>query len=308
MADLLFSLLLIVINTLKMKTIVKNIFTGVMFLGTVALVNGQFLAASDTSESSVRKYQGIINSNKDLVEFIEQLLIQKGLPKHLRNLALIESHFDKNITSGAGAVGVWQLMTAHANQYGLAGHQRTDVYKSTKTAVISLANLYKKYNNWVTVVAAYNCGEGNVAKAMQAAGSSQYHEFYKYLPAETINHVKKYLNACYATGELQSVLGNYNSSRINKVFFEEGGNRKATTEALSETEINAGFNLKVIADELDVDVNKILAWNPGITEELQRKGESTFYLPTDLMPDFLLRKNKILTKSIKEGIGSGVQP
>lgn len=290
------------INNCKMKTIIRNIFTGVMLLGTVVLVNGQFLAASDTSESSVKRYQGIINSNKDLVEFIEQLLLQKGLPKHLRNLALIESHFNKNITSGAGAVGIWQLMTAHANQYGLTEQNRTDVYKSTKTAVVSLANLYKKYNNWVTVVAAYNCGEGNIAKAMQAAGSSQYHEFSQYLPAETINHVKKYLNACYATGELQSVLNNYNSSRINKVFFEDG-NRKMTAAALSETEINAGFNLNIVADELKVGVDEILAWNPGIVEELQRKGESPFYLPTDLMPDFLLRKNKILTKSIKAGAG-----
>ncbi|MFS4430515.1 lytic transglycosylase domain-containing protein [Chryseobacterium sp. S90] len=283
-----------------MKTIVRNIFTGLLLLGTVISVNGQFLAASDTSESSVRKYKGIINANKDLVEFIEQLLLQKGLPKHLRNLALIESHFDRNITSGAGAVGIWQLMTAHANQYGLTEQNRTDVYKSTKTAVISLANLYKKYNNWVTVVAAYNCGEGNIAKAMEAAGSSQYHEFSKYLPGETINHVKKYLNACYATGELQSVLSNYNSSRINKIFFEDG-NRRVMTAALSETEINAGFNLKVVADELNVDMDKILTWNPGIVEELQKKGESPFYLPVDLMPDFLLRKNKILVRSIKEG-------
>lgn len=282
-----------------MKTIVRNIFTGLMLLGAGIFVNGQFLAASDTSESSVKKYKGIINANKDLVEFIEQLLLQKGLPKHLRNLALIESHFDRNITSGAGAVGIWQLMTAHANQYGLSEQHRTDVYKSTKTAVISLGNLYKKYNNWVTVVAAYNCGEGNIAKAMQAAGSSQYHEFSKFLPGETINHVKKYLNACYATGELQSVLNNYNSARINKIFFEDG-NKRAMEPTLSETEINAGFNLKVVADELNVEVNEILAWNPGIVEELQQKGESSFYLPTDLMPDFLLRKNKILMRSIKE--------
>lgn len=269
-------------------------------MGTAVFVNGQFLAASDTSENSVKKYQGIIKANKDLVEFIEQLLRQKGLPKHLRNLALIESHFDRNITSGAGAVGIWQFMTAHANQYGLTEQGRTDIYKSTKTAAVSLSNLYKKYNNWVTVVAAYNCGEGNIAKAMEAAGSSQYHEFYKYLPAETINHVKKYLNACYATGELESVLNNYNSSRINKIFFEDG-NRKVIQPALSETEINAGFNLKIVADELNVDVDRILAWNPGIMEELQKKGESTFYLPVDLMPDFLLRKNKILVRSIKEG-------
>ncbi|KPH12924.1 lytic murein transglycosylase [Chryseobacterium sp. ERMR1:04] len=266
------------------------------------LVNGQFLAASDTSESSVRKYKNIINSNKEIVDFIEYSLAQKGLPRHLRNLALIESHFDRNITSGAGAVGVWQFMTSHANQYGLSEQNRNDLYKSTKVAVVSLSNLYKKYNNWVTVVAAYNCGEGNVAKAMQAAGSTQYHIFSKYLPGETINHVKKYLNACYATGELQSVLSNYNSSRMNTVFFTEGGTGSGKNdESLSETEINAGFNLTIIADELKIDVDKILAWNPGIENELEEKGESTFYLPMDLMPDFLLRKNKILTRSIKEG-------
>jgi membrane-bound lytic murein transglycosylase D len=285
-----------------MKTLFKNIFTGLMLAGTSLMVNGQFLAASDTSESSVKKYNNIINANKEIVEFIEYSLVEKGLPKHLRNLALIESHFNRNITSGAGAVGIWQFMTAHANQYGLTEQNRTDVYKSTKIAVVSLGNLYRKYGDWITVVAAYNCGEGNIAKAMQAAGSTQYHVFSRYLPAETINHVKKYLNACYATGELVSVLNNYNSSRLNKVFFTEGGSGRNNSVSLQETEINAGFNLDVIADELDVEVNEILAWNPGIVEELQKKGESPLYLPTDLMPDFLLRKNKILSRSIKEGV------
>ncbi|KXH79656.1 lytic transglycosylase domain-containing protein [Chryseobacterium kwangjuense] len=284
-----------------MKTLFKNIFTGFMLAGTFVMVNAQFLSATDTSESSVRKYNSIINSNKDLVEFIEQSLLQGGLPKHLRNLALIESHFNRNITSGAGAVGMWQFMTAHANQYGLTDQGRTDVYKSTKTAVISLKNLYKKYGDWITVVAAYNCGEGNIAKAMQAAGSTQYHLYSRYLPGETINHVNKYLNACYATGELASVLNNYNSSRINKVFFAGNRNSENQGVSLQETEINAGFNLDVIANELNVQVNEILAWNPGIVEELQKKGESPLYLPTDLMPDFLLKKTKILSRSIKEG-------
>ncbi|MFN1217395.1 lytic transglycosylase domain-containing protein [Chryseobacterium kwangjuense] len=284
-----------------MKTLFKNIFTGFMLAGTFVMVNAQFLSATDTSESSVRKYNTIINSNKDIVEFIEQSLLQGGLPKHLRNLALIESHFNRNITSGAGAVGMWQFMTAHANQYGLTDQGRTDVYKSTKTAVISLKNLYKKYGDWITVVAAYNCGEGNIAKAMQAAGSTQYHLYSKYLPGETINHVNKYLNACYATGELASVLNNYNSSRINKVFFAGNRNSENQGVSLQETEINAGFNLDVIANELNVQVNEILAWNPGIVEELQKKGESPLYLPTDLMPDFLLKKTKILSRSIKEG-------
>ncbi|HCR76492.1 MAG TPA: lytic murein transglycosylase [Chryseobacterium sp.] len=278
----------------------KNIFLTAMILLCSNLANAQFLAASDTSESSVKRYKSIINANREIVDFIEYSLVQKGLPRHLRNLALIESHFNRNIASGAGAVGVWQFMTAHANQYGLTEQNRTDLYKSTKTATVSLANLYKKYNNWITVVAAYNCGEGNIAKAMTAANSTQYHVFYKFLPEETINHVKKYLNACYATGELQSVLANYNSSRMNTVFLVKGGSGKNNGQ-LAETEINAGFNLNIIADELDVDVDKLLSWNPNINDELQKKGEGTLYLPTDLMPDFLLRKTKILSRSVKEG-------
>jgi len=275
------------------------IFTTILVWACSWPVYGQFLSATDTSENSVRRYKTIINTNKDIVKFIEYSLSQKGLPRHLRNLALIESGFNRNVISGAGAVGVWQFMTSHANQYGLSEQNRNDLYKSTKTAVVSLSKLYKKYNNWVTVVAAYNCGEGNIAKAMQAAGSSQYHIFYKYLPDETINHVNKYLNACYATGELQSVLANYNSSRMNTVFLVNGGSKVSRPE-LAETDINAGFNLKVIADELHVNIDQLLAWNPGINETLQSKGESSFFLPMDLMPDFLMRKNKILSRSVNE--------
>lgn len=282
-----------------MKIYFSKILVATVFFVSVEMTPAQFLSASDTSESSVRKYKNIINANKDIVQFIENSLAKKGLPKHLRNLPLIESHFDRNITSHAGAVGVWQFMTAHANQYGLTEDRRTDIYRSTKVAVVSLGNLYKKYGNWVTVIAAYNCGEGNIAKAMQSANSSQYHIFSKYLPAETVNHVKKYLNACYATGELNSVLTNYNSSRMKKVFDARSGLKE--TSSLSETDINAGFSLKIIAEELKVNINDILTWNPGIEEELQTNGESIFYLPTDLMPDFLLRKNTILSRSIKEG-------
>ncbi len=289
-----------------MTPTIKNIIQIFIILAS-PIVNAQFLTASDTSESTVKRYKNIIRANKDKVAFIEYSLVEKGLPKHLRNLALIESNFNTNVTSGAGAVGVWQFMTAHANQYGLTEQNRDDFYRSTKIAAISLSHLYKKYNNWVTVVAAYNCGEGNIAKAIAAAGSSQYHIFSKYFPAETINHVKKYLNACYATGELQSVVSNYNSSRMNTVFFVNGGSGKNNVE-MAETDINASFNLNVIADELDVDMEKILGWNPRISEELQQKGESMLYLPKDVMPDFLLRKNKILSRSLKESNTQNKKP
>ncbi|WP_312079020.1 lytic transglycosylase domain-containing protein [Chryseobacterium sp.] len=282
-----------------MKAGFKIILTAMITVSLSQQLTAQFLSASDTSESSVRKYQNIIKANKDIVEFIEYSMVEKGLPKHLRNLALIESNFNRNITSSAGAVGVWQFMTAHANQYGLTEQQRTDLYRSTKTAAVSLSDLYRKYHNWVTVVAAYNCGEGNIAKAMRNAGSTQYHVFSKYLPAETINHVKKYLNVCFATGELSAVLNDYNNSRMRKVFLEGSGSGKSVS-SLTEAEINAGFNLKIIADELKVDFSQLMDWNPELEQQLQEDGEGILFLPVDLMPDFLLKKNKILARSVKE--------
>lgn len=260
----------------------------------------QGLTASDTSEQSVRRYQNIIKSNKQLVDFIEYTFVKKGIPRHLKNLAVIESGLDHNQTSHAGAKGLWQFMSGHANDYGLTDENRSDMYKSTKTAAISLKNLYKKYGNWVTVVAAYNCGEGNIQKAMNSANSRVYTDFAQYLPAETQNHVRKYLNASYATGELQQVLDDYRSFTANrKAFVPFKSDYSVSQESLAETKLNGAFDIETIAEWLEINKEQILAWNPNLEAKLNEKGESDFYLPKDLMVNFLMNKNKILTSSLK---------
>ena len=260
----------------------------------------QGLTASDTSEQSVRRYQNIIKSNKQLVDFIEYTFVKKGIPRHLKNLAVIESGLDHTQISHAGAKGLWQFMSGHANDYGLTDENRSDMYKSTKTAAISLKNLYKKYGNWVTVVAAYNCGEGNIQKAMNKANSRAYTDFAAYLPSETQNHVKKYLNASFATGELDQVLNDYRTFAANKKAFVPFKSDFSTSqENLAETKLNGAFSIDAIAEWLEVTNEQILAWNPKLQEKLNEKGESDFYLPKDLMVNFLMNKNKILTKSLK---------
>ena len=261
----------------------------------------QGLTASDTSEQSVRRYQNIIKSNKQLVDFIEYTFVKKGIPRHLKNLAVIESGLDHTQTSYAGAKGLWQFMSDHANDYGLTDENRSDMYKSTKTAAVSLKNLYRKYGNWVTVVAAYNCGEGNIQKAMNKAGSRVYTDFDAYLPSETQNHVKKYLNASFATGELDQVLNDYRSFASNrKAFVPFQSDYSVSQENLAETKLNSAFSIDAIANWLDISNEQILAWNPKLEKELNEKGESDFYLPKDLMVNFLMNKNKILTNSLKD--------
>jgi membrane-bound lytic murein transglycosylase D len=264
--------------------------------------NAQGLGASDTSEQSIKRYRNTINSNKEIVTFIEYSLQEKGLPRHLKNLALIESGFDPSIISSAGAKGVWQFMPAHANEYGLTEIDRSDIYRSTKAAVNSLTNLYNKYGNWVTVVAAYNCGEGNIQKAMDKAGSKRYTDFYRFLPAETINHVQKYLNASFASGEIQEVLSDYYGTSSQEQTKPIVVYKKFVPEkidlSISSTQINSAYNLDVIAKFLKINESQLLNWNKNIKDELAKTGESTLYLPNDLMPIFTLNQDEILTQSL----------
>lgn len=264
----------------------------------------QQLNASDTSESSIKRIQALINQNRELVKFIEYSLKSKGIPKHMRNLAIIESSLDHRVVSHAGAKGLWQFMVEHANHYGLADSERSDIYKSTKTVVHSLIHLYNKYGNWVTVVAAYNCGEGNIRKAMRKARSKKYTVFASYLPAETQKHVKKFLNACYATGELNEVLNDYyKTPSIKKTANIDTKNqyiRENPKKELAETFINSAYNLDKIAESLKISISDILKWNPQIEKNLVEKGESPLYLPNDTMVFFESNRNKILSESLKK--------
>ena len=275
-------------------------------------VYAQRLEATDTSEQSVRKYQNIIKNNKQLVRFIEYSFTSRGIPKHMRNLAIIESHLNRHSVSVAGASGIWQFMEGHANDVGLTESDRNDMYKSTKAATSSLIRLYNKYRNWVTVVAAYNCGEGNISKAMTKAGSKKYTDFKNFLPAETQNHVQKYLNASYATGELEEVLQDYYKTPTvkkkieKKVIVEAKSNIKAKevtlqiSSDLGQTTINGAYHLDVIAEYLKISKDEILRLNPGIEKNLKERGESTLLLPKELMDTFTINKYKILASSLKK--------
>lgn len=275
------------------------------FLCLSAVFSAQALSPTDTSDFAVQRIRNIISSNREVVNFIEYTFAKKGIPKHMRNLALIESGFNQGAVSYAGASGIWQLMPQHANHYGLHESNRDDIYKSTQVAATSLANLYKKYNDWITVVAAYNCGEGNIAKAMQTAGSKNYAVFYPHLPTETINHVKKFINACYATGELEQ-LSRTSPSIIStsEPTFGGGDNvyenidEKTTDPNLVQSTINNGYDLDITANFLGTSVENIMDWNPNIQTKLNEKGETAFFLPGELMGNFEANRNKILKLSL----------
>lgn len=135
---------------------------------------------------------------------IEQELLAAGLPIELRYLPIIESNLSIRATSRMGAVGLWQFMPATGKNLGLEINslvdERCDVVKSTRAACRFLAYLYKVYGDWGLAIAAYNCGPGNVNRALVRAGANcrTYWDIYDFLPRETRGYVPKFIAAAYA--------------------------------------------------------------------------------------------------------------
>ena len=134
--------------------------------------------------------------------FIEDALLREDLPIELRALPVIESALQPTATSPAGAVGLWQFMPSTGKSYGLEINslvdERRDPARSTEAACRYLKDLYAIYNDWTLAIAAYNCGPGNVNKAIARSGGKTFWEIYDYLPRETRGYVPAFIGATYA--------------------------------------------------------------------------------------------------------------
>ncbi len=124
------------------------------------------------------------------------------MPVELRALPIIESALSPTAVSRMGAVGLWQFMPSTGKSYGLEINslvdERRDPVRSTQAACRFLKDLYAIYNDWTLAIAAYNCGPGNVNKAMARSGGKTFWEIYDYLPSETRGYVPAFIGATYA--------------------------------------------------------------------------------------------------------------
>jgi membrane-bound lytic murein transglycosylase D len=157
----------------------------------------------------VKKY--IKNSKECLVRvkkrsvvpfsIIDSVLNIYHLPRELKYLAVIESELKPSALSRVGARGPWQLMPATAQVLGLKtshlNDERTNYYKSTIAAARYLRDLYAQFNDWLLVLAAYNGGPKPVYNAIQKSGSKNFWVLQNYLPAESRDHVKKFIATHY---------------------------------------------------------------------------------------------------------------
>lgn len=132
----------------------------------------------------------------------EEALDREGLPLELKFLPVIESALNPRAFSRAGACGLWQFMHGTGRMYDLEINsfidERRDPIKSTEAAIRFLKDLYGIYNDWILVIAAYNCGPGNVNKAIRRTGEKRnYWDIYYRLPKETRGYVPAFIAAMY---------------------------------------------------------------------------------------------------------------
>lgn len=133
----------------------------------------------------------------------EEALYRHGLPLELKMLPVIESALIPRAESSASAVGLWQFMLRTGKAYGLEVNSfvddRCDPVKASDAACRYLKDMYKLYGDWTLVIASYNCGLGNVNKALaRVPNAKTYWDIYDYLPRETRGYMPAFIAATYA--------------------------------------------------------------------------------------------------------------
>ena len=155
------------------------------------------------SEKMPRQMGQMLAKSQYYFPIFEEILAKYHLPLELKYMAVIESHLTPTAESKAGALGMWQFMFRTAKLYGLKitsfMDERLDVEKSADAAARYLRDAYNVFGDWNLAICSYNCGFGNVRKAIQLAdGKRDFWSIWPYLPRETRGYVPAFTGAMYA--------------------------------------------------------------------------------------------------------------
>lgn len=237
----------------------------------------------------------------------DKILSAHAVPAELKYLSVVESNLQIAAVSGAGAAGPWQLMPNEARRFGLIVSsrydERTNFYKSTEAAAKLLKELYAEYNDWLLVIAAYNCGKGGLNKAISRSGSRNFYDLQMYLPEETRNHVKKYIATHYffeGGGGWTTLTAKETLEKKEHLTYLKSRMETIADEANSAMfDITGKYNSTVVAKVLLIDINQFNRLNPYFDKELSEGKPYTIRLPQDKMDIFKAKRQQILYESVQ---------
>lgn len=200
---------------------------------------------------------------------IEEEIDRIGVPRELKYLPIIESALNPKATSRMGAKGLWQFMFTTGKLYGLKANnyidERFDPTKSTTAALLYLKDLYDMFQSWELAIAAYNCGPGNVKKAiLRSGGSTDFWKIYPWLPRETRGYLPGFIAASYIM-----------------TYYEDHGISPMKPElpiATDTIHVNRNLHFAQIAEVCGVDIEEIRALNPQFLKDIVPGENETYVL------------------------------
>ena len=221
----------------------------------------------------------------------ESKLDEYDLPLEFKYLAIVESALKPHARSRSAATGLWQFMYATGKIYDLKVtsyiDERSDPLQSTIAACEYFTFLYKMFNDWELVLAAYNGGPGYVSRAMRKSGAKDYWSVRPYLRKETQNYVPKFIAVNY--------IMNYASE--HNIYPTPYKFTMAETDTVS---INQSMTFDVLSETLGVDIDIIKELNPIYKRNLipvSKKGTASIRLPYKAVATFVNNSDSIYAYS-----------
>ena len=211
------------------------------------------------SEKMPTKMANILGLSKYYMPIFEEILNRYDMPEELKAMAVIESALNPTAVSRAGAKGMWQFMYATAKMYGLHidsfVDERLDPVKSAEAAAQYLQDSYEIFGDWNLAIASYNCGAGNVNKAIRRSGGKRaFWDIYPYLPRETRGYVPAFVGALYAMN-----------------YYKEHGIKPEAVEMPAHVDtfkINKMLHLKQVSDLTGAPLEELKNLNPQYSHNI----------------------------------------
>lgn len=188
----------------------------------------------------------------------EKALKAYNIPAEIKYLPIIESSMNPQAVSRVGATGMWQFMFGTAKAYGLSMDnfvdERKDPIAASYAAAAYFRDAYQELGDWLLAIAAYNCGKGNVTRAIDKAGSRDFWEIRNFLPKETRNYVPAFIAAVYTM----------NYAKVHNIIKSEV-DLAIKTDTL---QVNHFVNLNDMASATNWDADLIFALNPSYKKRI----------------------------------------
>ena len=211
------------------------------------------------SEKMPTKMANMLGLCRYYMPIFEEILNRYDMPEELKAMAIIESALNPRAVSRVGAKGMWQFMYSTAKMYDLHidsfVDERLDPVKSAEAAAQYLKDAYEIFGDWNLAIASYNCGAGNVNKAIRRSGGSRaFWDIYPYLPRETRGYVPAFVGALYTLN-----------------YYKEHGIKPETVEIPAHVDtfkINKMLHLRQVSDLTGAPIDELKNLNPQYSHEI----------------------------------------